>query len=352
MTATRARPTVVTMETRLDIRRLDSDDDQQMRRFHEIAWRAEMDDDRPWNTFHTYPELSGNFREQTPDRRLRGHCVYDGGEMVGAGSMQLSELDNLDKAYVFPFVEPERRGRGIGGALLEALVEAARELGRTRLLTYAGVAVEERETAGVLRFADAHGFRISNTEVLRVLPLPAPGSLLEEVTRETASHHEGYSVETFVDALPERYLASYCSLLNQLIVDAPTGAVDFEAEQVTPALQQRKLDRNARMGRTTYLCVAVRDGEVVAQSDIVVPPATTGAAGQAHQLGTFVHREHRGHRLGTAVKVANLLAVQAGHPDVTEVQTQNGETNRWMVAINERLGFVPVGLCPEFVRDL
>jgi GNAT superfamily N-acetyltransferase/RimJ/RimL family protein N-acetyltransferase len=340
------------METRLDIRRLDPHDDEQMRRFHQIGWRAECDDGRPWNTFPTYPELSGNFREQTGDRRLRGYCVFEGADMVGAGSMQCSELDNLDKAYLFPFVERERRGRGIGGALLEAMVEAAREVGRTRLLSFGAVAVEERETAGVLRFAEAHGFRLSNVEVLRVLPLPVPGSLLEEVTRETAAHHEGYTVETHVDALPEDYLASYCALLNQLVVDAPTGAVDFEAEQVTPALQQQKLDRNARMGRTTYLCVAVRDGQVVAQSDIVVPPATTGAATQAHQLGTFVHRDHRGHRLGTAVKVANLAALQAGHPEVTEVQTQNAETNRWMVAINERLGFGPVGLCPEFVRDL
>jgi GNAT superfamily N-acetyltransferase len=340
------------METRLDIRPLDPHDDEQMRRFHEIAWRAEMEDGRPWNTFHTYPELSGNFREQTGDRQLRGWCVHEGGEMVGAGSMQWSELDNLDKAYVFPFVEPERRGRGIGGTLLEAMVEAARELGRTRVLTFAGVAVEERETAGVLRFADAHGFRLANTEVLRVLPLPVPGTLLEKLARETTAHHEGYSVETYVDALPERYLASYCALLNLLIVDAPTGAVDFEAERVTPALQQQKLGRNARMGRTTYLCVAVRDGQVVAQSDLVVPPGTTGAAEEAHQLGTFVHRQHRGHRLGTAVKVANLAALQAGHPGVTQVQTQNGETNGWMVAINERLGFVPVGLCPELVRDI
>jgi RimJ/RimL family protein N-acetyltransferase len=94
--------------------------------------------------------------------------------------------------------------------------------------------------------------------------------------------------------------------------------------------------------------VALHDGQVVAQSDIVVPPATR----VAHQLGTFVHRAHRGHRLGTAVKVANLAALVQGHPEVTAVSTQNAETNRWMVAINERLGFVPKGLCPEFVRDV
>ena len=29
-----------------------------MRRFHEIGWRAEKEDGRPWNTFWTYEELA------------------------------------------------------------------------------------------------------------------------------------------------------------------------------------------------------------------------------------------------------------------------------------------------------
>jgi hypothetical protein len=69
-------------------------------------------------------------------------------------------------------------------------------------------------------------------------------------------------------------------------------------------------------------------------------------------MGTLVRRDHRGHRLGAAVKVANLEALHRDRPDVTEVHTQNAETNRWMVSINERLDFEPVGVCPEFLRNL
>ena len=48
--------------------------------------------------------------------------------------------------------------------------------------------------------------------------------------------------------------------------------------------------------------------------------------------------------------MANLRAVQATHPHLRRVATQNAETNRWMIAINEELGFVPVEASLEMVR--
>ena len=91
------------------------------------------------------------------------------------------------------------------------------------------------------------------------------------------------------------------------------------------------------MGRARYETVALTpDRQVVAQSTLA------DAAGGQHdrlQWGTFVHREHRGHRLGLATKAANLRAVQAARDDLTLVTTQNAETNDYMVSINERMGF-------------
>jgi GNAT superfamily N-acetyltransferase len=336
------------METRLDIRTLDPHDDRQMHRFHEILWRAEKEDGRSWNSCWTFDELASVFREPTADRRMDGCCVFEDGRMLAAGVLQLSLLDNLDKGYVFPAVEPALRGHGLGGAVLEGLVERAREAGRTRVLGDSALPYAERRTSGVLAFADRHGFRLANTEVYRVLRLPVAGGLLDELADEAARHHDGYVLERYVDELPERYLPSYCHLVNRLAVDAPTGDVDFEAAGVTPEIQRAKLQRSRRIGRTTFLSVAVRGGEVVAHSDLVVPPSGT----EAHQMGTLVRRDHRGHRLGTAVKVANLRALQDARPDVAEVHTQNAETNRWMVDINVRLGFEPVGVCPDFVREL
>jgi hypothetical protein len=91
------------------------------------------------------------------------------------------------------------------------------------------------------------------------------------------------------------------------------------------------------------------DRQVVAQSTLAL---SLGANTNVYQWGTFVHREHRGHRLGLATKAVNLRAVQAARDDLTLVITQNGETNDYMVSINERMGFEPIEVSAEFVKRL
>ena len=53
-------------------------------------------------------------------------------------------------------------------------------------------------------------------------------------------------------------------------------------------------------------------------------------------------REHRGHRLGVAVKVANLRLLQRERPDITRLTTYNAEVNSHMIGVNEALGFRPL----------
>lgn len=332
------------METRL----LDASDENQLRRFFDIARRAEQEDGRPWNAFWTYDEVAAMFRDPTEDQRSEGVCVYDGDQMVGTAFVGFSLLDNTDKAFVLPTVESELRGRGIGSTALEASVDLVRAEGRAEILSFSAYDFSERDTAATLRFAKRHGFSVANTEIYRILRLPVAAELLDRIIRESAPHHTAYSIETYVDAIPDRYLESYCHLVNQLVLDAPMGDLDYDEEKLTPEIQQEKTARNKRIGRVVYSTLAVKDGEAVAHSDLMLQP--TGH--QGHQWGTLVRRDHRGHRLGAAVKAANLTALQRGRPDITEVHTQNAETNANMVAINDLLGFEPVAVCPAFKRVL
>ncbi len=332
----------------MEIRPLDPHDDTQLRRFHQICWRAEKEDGRPWNAIWSLDEMAGLFRVPTDDQRIEGLAAWDGDRMVGAGFMMLPLLANTDKAFCFVCVEPELRGRGIGHVVLDALVDRARADGRSTLTSNAGIPFEQRENHPILQWAARQGFGVANTEIARTLRLPLDPAVLDEVEAEAAPHHAGYELRAYAGALPEELLDSYCALDNQLVVDAPTGELDYEAEASTPEIVRQRETLNKEMGRSRLSAVALRDGEVVAFTDLVV----NREGDEVHQWGTYVHRDHRGHRLGLAVKAANLRQLQSLHPQPLRIITTNAETNAWMVAINERLGFVPEAVVPELKRDL
>ena len=61
------------------------------------------------------------------------------------------------------------------------------------------------------------------------------------------------------------------------------------------------------------------------------------------QSGTIVAPEHRGHRLGLAIKLANHRQLRAHFPSCRVLVTGNADVNAPMNAVNEALGFVPAG---------
>src|SRR5262245_64265554 len=74
-------------------------------------------------------EATVMFRRPEPGERWTFFGAFEGEgaqeEMVGNAFMMRPMLDNKQFAWLGVNVEPERRGRGIGGALLERLVAAA-----------------------------------------------------------------------------------------------------------------------------------------------------------------------------------------------------------------------------------
>jgi RimJ/RimL family protein N-acetyltransferase len=56
-----------------------------------------------------------------------------------------------------------------------------------------------------------------------------------------------------------------------------------------------------------------------------------------------VTRAHRGHRLGLLVKTAMVEWLRAAEPTVDRIQTWNAESNRFMIAVNEALGYTILG---------
>ena len=338
--------------TLVEIRLLDDSalaDDAVMRAFYDLTQRSELLG-RPHAPTWSFAEFLGAYRTPNSGERQELFAAYDGDRMVGNATLWSFLLDNVDKAaYQLNVDVPDRR-RGIGRALAERIEHAAKDEGRSLMMARAILPFDDRDGHGYRRFAEACGYELSDFEVVRHLPLPVPDEQIQEWIEEAAPHHPGYTIETFVGAVPDDLLESLCVLFAQLPVDAPTGVVDFEEEVVTPQRYAEMVAGTDAMGRARYETVALTpERQVVAQSTLAM---SLEESTEVFQWGTFVHREHRGHRLGLATKAANLRAVQATRDDLTLVTTENGETNDFMVSINERMGFVPIEISAEFVKRL
>ena len=336
----------------MEIRELDEAalaDDGVMRAFYDLMQRAQLHE-RPDAPTWTFTEFLGAFRSPDSSQRQQLFTAYDGDRMVGNAVLWSFLQDNLEKAALEVCVDVPERRRGVGRALVQRVEQAAKDDDRSLMMVASILPFEGREDHAHRRFAEACGYELSDFEVVRHLALPVPDDQIQEWIDEAAQHHEGYRIETFTGGVPDDLVASLCVLLGQLAVDSPTGVVDFEEENISPERYAEMVEGTTAMGRIRYETVALTpDRQVVAQTTLVM---SLQESTELFQWGTFVHRGHRGHRLGLAVKAVNLRAVQAARDDLTLVTTQNGETNGYMVAINERMGFRPIEVSAEFVKHV
>jgi RimJ/RimL family protein N-acetyltransferase len=104
-------------------------------------------------------------------------------------------------------------------------------------------------------------------------------------------------------------------------------------------------------GRTRLTVLAYSPaGDAVAYSNVT--SASDSDDPGIDQWATIVRPDHRGHRLGLAIKCALTRAVQENFPGAGYVRTQNAETNAPMVAIHEALGFAVHSIEGEFQKHL
>jgi GNAT superfamily N-acetyltransferase len=299
--------------------------------------------ERPWDDTDGFEQTVAEWRYEDPDERTEKWAVEEDGTIVGVTTLWMSLGDNIDKIWAELDVHPDHRGHGVGTALVDALERRAREVARHEILVEVYLppnAVDHPYE----RFAGRHGYVSETTDKVRLLDLPVADEVLDRLEASGRERWVGaYRLETHTDGLPEELIPGYCRVSNLLNVDAPTGEVDFEEETLTPERYRGYLDLERRQGRRRITTVAIEEatGEVVAYTDLVLP---AGAPTKAWQWGTLVDRDHRGHRLGMAVKVANLRELQRSYPERQTVGTGNDATNTYMVGINIELGFRVVEL--------
>ena len=120
--------------------------------------------------------------------------------------------------------------------------------------------------------------------------------------------------------------------------DEPHGDEGHE-EEIWDAERVSENDAlRAARGARHLIAVAqhVASGRLVACTELCIGAESPG---QAFQMLTVVDPEHRGHRLGLAIKLANLDLLGEHAADVRLVVTGNASVNAPMIAVNEMMGF-------------
>jgi GNAT superfamily N-acetyltransferase len=316
----------------------------------EAALAADVPDFPPVGRQRFLAEL----RHPWPGNAQEGVLATIGGVAAGYLTIELPQLDNLDNAEVDITVRPEFRRRGVGRVLYEHAQSVVRGLGRKRVM---GMSVETlpggvtRDEAGGA-FATAMGAKCALTDVRRRLDVTKVDD--PDLGRQLAAAWEraaGYSTIQWRAATPEEIIDDIAYLDGRLLTDAPMGELDWEAEKID-ADRIRAIDAVvAARGRRRYHTALRHDesGKVVAFTTIDFPGTVEW---HAFQQITIVEPSHRGHRLGTVVKLENLRYTRMHEAGLRAIDTWNAGVNDHMISINEAMGFRPVDGWQNWQHDL
>jgi GNAT superfamily N-acetyltransferase len=243
-------------------------------------------------------------------------------------------------------VDPRHGGRGVGTALLHEVRAQAAAAGRTSLLTEVDCPLDAGEGWPGARFARATGMTMRLGDIRREVSLPVDQTLWRRLRAEADRHSTGYRLRSWAGPTAVGDLPAMAALLARMSTDAPLGDLEYEPETWDAG---RVLDEEAR-----YTAQGYRWWTVLAETAAGEPAGFT-QLGCGHrqpqrlwQWDTLVVREHRGHRLGLAMKLVVVDAAASAQPTATSVTTWNAASNAPMIAVNEAMGFGAVEATQEW----
>ena len=223
-------------------------------------------------------------------------------------------------------VHPQFRRRGTGTALADQVETLAIEDHRTNLVVYAvsKAAAGERLRSPTgfgsvpaanaeVRFLLDRGFRLEQVKRASRLALPVVADIVDGLVEQSQQRAgTDYRLHPWSGRTPDRWLDDMALLFTRMSTDAPS----------------------ARLAGMTELGVPAEPDRPVSQND------------------TIVLEEHRGHRLGMLLKAANIRHLQSTAPGHPSIITFNAEENRYMIEVNEAVGFLATGCEGAWKKNL
>lgn len=318
-------------------------------RFH-LVLAASFDADHENLPADPVEELAVDLAGLHADERIVMWVGEAAGRTVAAGRLSLPVKDNTSTAMLEVHVHPDDRRAGHGLAMARHGLELAATERRPTVLSEVWSPLAAAEGAPSA-FARRLGLRPVLEEVRRVLDLTAlDGAFVEQARRAAAAVAHAYEVVQWVDAAPAALCDDLARLAQLMSTDPPMGEMTWQPER-WDAIRWRVTEERVRAKHCVRLGSTVvhrSTGRAVGYTDLAVSRLLPEVA---YQWATIVESAHRGHRLGTLLKAANLQLLRRELPTARTLNTWNAAVNSQMISINEMFGFRPVERWTEWQLD-
>jgi GNAT superfamily N-acetyltransferase len=304
---------------------------------------------------NTPAETMASMQDQRYERK-QWFLARQDGEILAYTLSHWSVEPTTQITWLDVAVHPSWRGQGIGTTMLEFAEALARDSGRPIVqggamhLPVGGPRLESPTGFGSIpreeptaRFLLRHGYTLEQVYRYSKLDLPVAPDVLAAHRREAeAKAGPDYRAHVWTGPTPERWLDDIAVLNARMATDAPTGGMEIEEEAWDAERVRAQEARAARADRQDVVAAVehIPTGRLVAFNGVSVP----GHRSRPVQQGpTLVLKEHRGHRLGMLVKIANIQQLATVSPESSLIITDNAEENRPMLNVNEAVGFRAIG---------
>lgn len=313
---------------------VDTATDEQLRQRYDLVCRVgtEMDPETPHSPFDAWVKHA---RTKSDFHKVMRWSAFVDGELVAVANLHLDKSgdnDHLCRGDID--VAPEHRRHGIGRALLGPIVDAAIADGRSVLI---GGTVQGHDSEQFLKAMGLEQKLLDRRSRLQLDQIP--DGLLDRWLDDVPTKAPGYSLIEIESKCQPEYRERFIEVLNAMN-DAPREGLDRNDEHVTlEQLDDWERQFEETGGKESCLVVLHDEtGDFAGYSHISWEPELPQVL---WQQGTAVKAAHRGHAIGRWLKAANLRKVMAENPEARFVDTWNAGSNKWMLAINDDLGFRP-----------
>lgn len=259
--------------------------------------------------------------------------AYDGSRPIGRAQLAMDNTANVDAIEVDLDVHPEFRRQGVGTSLIREAMAVARIRGRTNAVAW-GVQSDPASAFWAARgFGEAY---VERSSLLQIAAVDWP--LMQHwVDAAQPARDAGYRL-TFWPALPDDGIDDVIALAVGM-ADAPLD--DLAIDHATPSatsLQEWTRRWSDHGSERWSMIIHAPDGRPAAITGVLIHATRPHIA---WQRSTTTLAEHRNRGLGRWVKAAMMQRLHQELPELEMIDTENAESNRPMLNLNEEMGYVP-----------